>query len=114
MSIERNDDTVRSYYSRVNGQTFQMLVGLCRDASIVVRVAAVGALGEVAALRPDRDALDAFLAGPMHQLSDPETKVFFLLFYIISITKPETQVCILSCKSFLIGHNNISVDILQR
>ncbi|CAH0714396.1 unnamed protein product, partial [Brenthis ino] len=52
-----------------------MLVGLCRDASIVVRVAAVGALGDAAALRPDRAALDAFLAGPMHQLSDPETKI---------------------------------------
>ena len=52
-----------------------MLVGLCRDASIVVRVAAINALGELAAQNPDQAVLDAFLSGPMHQLSDPEAKV---------------------------------------
>ncbi|XP_047530074.1 condensin-2 complex subunit D3-like isoform X2 [Vanessa atalanta] len=54
---------------------YAMLVGLCRDASIVVRVSAVGALGELAASAAHRAALDAFLAGPMHRLSDPETKI---------------------------------------
>ncbi|XP_050346947.1 condensin-2 complex subunit D3-like [Nymphalis io] len=54
---------------------YAMLVGLCRDASIVVRVSAVGALGDLAARVADRAALDAFLAGPMHRLSDPETKI---------------------------------------
>ncbi|CAH2108291.1 unnamed protein product [Euphydryas editha] len=116
---------------------YALLVGLCRDASIVVRSAALSALGELAACAasrpsvaatvppvtlsksPDttsecpgtptkcpatptngpvtrtrdpatpsgpqdaasdppsvsRVALDAFLAGPMHRLSDPETKI---------------------------------------
>ncbi|XP_069356527.1 condensin-2 complex subunit D3-L isoform X2 [Maniola hyperantus] len=54
---------------------YAMLVGLCRDASIVVRVAAIAALGELATRRPNDEALDAFLTGPMHQLSDPESKI---------------------------------------
>ncbi|XP_072938670.1 condensin-2 complex subunit D3-like [Epargyreus clarus] len=54
---------------------YAMLVGACRDASIVVRVCAITALGELCAARPARAALAAFLCGPLHQLSDPETKV---------------------------------------
>ncbi|XP_047984801.1 LOW QUALITY PROTEIN: uncharacterized protein LOC125225234 [Leguminivora glycinivorella] len=52
-----------------------ILVSLCRDASIIVRSAAITSLGEIVVKRPSDDVLDAFLAGPMHQMSDPETKV---------------------------------------
>ncbi|XP_063384989.1 uncharacterized protein LOC134671147 [Cydia fagiglandana] len=52
-----------------------ILVSLCRDASIIVRSAAIASLGEIVVKRPSDDVLDAFLAGPMHQMSDPETKV---------------------------------------
>ncbi|XP_039751087.1 condensin-2 complex subunit D3-like isoform X2 [Pararge aegeria] len=54
---------------------YAMLVGLCRDASIVVRVAAIAAIGELVTHRPSDEFVDAFLTGPMHQLSDPETKI---------------------------------------
>ncbi|KAJ0175566.1 hypothetical protein K1T71_008725 [Dendrolimus kikuchii] len=52
-----------------------ILVTLCRDASILVRSAAIGCLGELVQQRPAAPVFDAFLSGPMHQLSDPETKV---------------------------------------
>lgn len=52
-----------------------LLVGLCRDASIIVRSAAIAALGEMVTQIPTEAVFDAFLAGPMHQLSDPENKV---------------------------------------
>ncbi|KAI5642712.1 condensin-2 complex subunit D3 isoform X1 [Phthorimaea operculella] len=52
-----------------------ILVGLCRDASIIVRTGAITALGELAVQRPTAEVFDAFLNGPMRQLSDPETKV---------------------------------------
>ncbi|XP_061703895.1 uncharacterized protein LOC133515380 [Cydia pomonella] len=52
-----------------------ILVSLCRDASIIVRTAAIASLGEIVVKRPSDDVFDAFLAGPMHQMSDPETKV---------------------------------------
>ncbi|XP_063534231.1 uncharacterized protein LOC134744376 [Cydia strobilella] len=52
-----------------------ILVSLCRDASIIVRSAAIASLGEIVVKRPSDDVFDAFLAGPMHQISDPETKV---------------------------------------
>ncbi|CAG9785696.1 unnamed protein product [Diatraea saccharalis] len=52
-----------------------ILVGLCRDASILVRSAAIGALGEILMSLPCDAVFDAFLSGPMHQLSDPENKV---------------------------------------
>ncbi|XP_061382352.1 condensin-2 complex subunit D3-like isoform X1 [Danaus plexippus] len=54
---------------------YAMLVGLCRDASIVVRSSAIAALGEMVGKAPSEASLDAFLTGPMHQLSDPETKI---------------------------------------
>ncbi|XP_052739569.1 condensin-2 complex subunit D3 [Bicyclus anynana] len=54
---------------------YAILMGLCRDASIVVRVAAISALGELVIHQPCEEAIDAFLNGPMHQLSDPETKI---------------------------------------
>ncbi|KAL0880882.1 hypothetical protein ABMA27_002063 [Loxostege sticticalis] len=52
-----------------------ILVGLCRDASIIVRSAAIAALGELVSHSPCDAVFDAFLSGPMHQLSDPENKV---------------------------------------
>ncbi|XP_063362383.1 uncharacterized protein LOC134651237 isoform X2 [Cydia amplana] len=52
-----------------------IIVSLCRDASIIVRSAAIASLGEIVVKRPSDDVFDAFLAGPMHQMSDPETKV---------------------------------------
>ncbi|RVE55138.1 hypothetical protein evm_000036 [Chilo suppressalis] len=52
-----------------------ILVGLCRDASIIVRSAAISALGELLINLPCDAVFDAFLSGPMHQLSDPENKV---------------------------------------
>ncbi|XP_059046345.1 condensin-2 complex subunit D3-like [Achroia grisella] len=52
-----------------------ILVGLCRDASILVRSAAITALGELVVQSPSDPMIDAFLSGPMHQLSDPENKV---------------------------------------
>ncbi|KAM3964157.1 condensin-2 complex subunit D3 [Aphomia sociella] len=52
-----------------------ILVGLCRDASILVRSAAITALGELVLKSPTDNMFDAFLTGPMHQLSDPENKV---------------------------------------
>ncbi|XP_050673805.1 condensin-2 complex subunit D3-like isoform X2 [Leptidea sinapis] len=51
------------------------LVSLCRDASILVRTAAISALSDVAMQKPSEVTITAFLAGPMHQLSDPETKI---------------------------------------
>ncbi|XP_041986894.1 condensin-2 complex subunit D3-like isoform X2 [Aricia agestis] len=54
---------------------YAMLVGLCRDASIIVRVAAITALGELLLAAPCDALVDAFLAGPMHQLADPEVKI---------------------------------------
>lgn len=61
----------------------KMLVGLCRDASIVVRSSAIAALGEMVGKAPSEASLDAFLTGPMHQLSDPETKVYSNILLII-------------------------------
>ncbi|XP_060803815.1 condensin-2 complex subunit D3 [Amyelois transitella] len=52
-----------------------ILVGLCRDASILVRSASIAALGEMLCAAPSDALFDAFLSGPMHQLSDPEAKV---------------------------------------
>ncbi|CAB3223489.1 unnamed protein product [Arctia plantaginis] len=52
-----------------------ILVNLCRDASIIVRTSAISALGDLATNRPSDTVFDAFFAGPMHQLSDPESKV---------------------------------------
>ncbi|XP_052756211.1 condensin-2 complex subunit D3-like isoform X2 [Galleria mellonella] len=52
-----------------------ILVSLCRDASILVRSAAITALGELVIQSPSDTMIDAFLSGPMHQLSDPENKV---------------------------------------
>ncbi|XP_028174411.1 uncharacterized protein LOC114363018 [Ostrinia furnacalis] len=52
-----------------------ILVGLCRDASILVRSSAISALGELVLHTPCDAVFDAFLLGPMHQLSDPENKV---------------------------------------
>ncbi|XP_053612287.1 condensin-2 complex subunit D3-like [Plodia interpunctella] len=56
-------------------QDLLILVGLCRDASILVRSASVAALGELLCQAPSDALFDAFLSGPMHQLSDPEIKV---------------------------------------
>ncbi|KPJ11236.1 Condensin-2 complex subunit D3 [Papilio machaon] len=52
-----------------------VLISLCRDASIIVRSTAITALGELVTQMPSDELLDAFLTGPMHQLSDPEAKV---------------------------------------
>ncbi|XP_045532916.1 condensin-2 complex subunit D3-like [Pieris brassicae] len=54
---------------------YSTLVSLCRDASIVVRGAAVNALADLALNNPTKLSLNAFLTGPMHQLSDPEAKI---------------------------------------
>ncbi|CAG4948586.1 unnamed protein product [Colias eurytheme] len=54
---------------------YATLVSLCRDASIIVRGAAVNALADVALNNPSELSLNAFLAGPIHQLSDPEAKI---------------------------------------
>ncbi|KAJ8737052.1 hypothetical protein PYW07_000323 [Mythimna separata] len=56
-------------------QHLAILVGQCRDASIIVRTAAITALGELLIERPSETVLNAFLNGPLHQISDPETKV---------------------------------------
>ncbi|XP_063893510.1 condensin-2 complex subunit D3 isoform X2 [Helicoverpa armigera] len=52
-----------------------VLVNLCRDASIIVRTAAISGLGELVVLRPTDVVVEAFLTGPMHQVTDPEAKV---------------------------------------
>lgn len=55
--------------------TFKILVGLCRDASILVRTSAITGLSELLMQKPSDAVVDAFLTGPMNQLSDPEAKV---------------------------------------
>ncbi|XP_068632402.1 condensin-2 complex subunit D3-L [Battus philenor] len=52
-----------------------ILVGMCRDASIIVRTTAITGLSELVMQQPSEALLDAFLTGPMHQLSDPEAKI---------------------------------------
>ncbi|XP_047019408.1 condensin-2 complex subunit D3-like isoform X2 [Helicoverpa zea] len=52
-----------------------VLVNLCRDASIIVRTAAISGLGELVVLQPTDVVVEAFLTGPMHQVTDPEAKV---------------------------------------
>ncbi|CAK1540518.1 unnamed protein product [Leptosia nina] len=54
---------------------YSTLVSLCRDASIIVRGTAVNALADVALNNPTETSLNAFITGPMHQLSDPEAKI---------------------------------------
>ncbi|KAJ8721498.1 hypothetical protein PYW07_002273 [Mythimna separata] len=56
-------------------QHLAFLVSLCRDASIIVRTSAIAALSELLIVRPSEIVLNAFLDGPLHQISDPETKV---------------------------------------
>ncbi|KAJ2950008.1 hypothetical protein O0L34_g11345 [Tuta absoluta] len=56
-------------------EDLRILVLLCRDASIIVRSGAISAMGELTLQRPIPDVFDAFLLGPLRQLSDPETKV---------------------------------------
>lgn len=60
-------------------------MSLCRDASIIVRTSAINALGELLTVRPSEIVLNAFLDGPLHQVSDPETKVpiTFYRYYIV-------------------------------
>ncbi|XP_075974745.1 condensin-2 complex subunit D3-like [Anticarsia gemmatalis] len=57
------------------GNDLAILVSLCRDASILVRSSAIGALGELVTEKPSEAVFDAFLSGPMHQLSDPENRI---------------------------------------
>lgn len=52
-----------------------MLVSLCRDGSLVVRQAAINAIGDLVTAKPCESVIEAFLAGPVHQVSDPEGKV---------------------------------------
>lgn len=52
-----------------------ILVTQCRDASLIVRLSAITALADLVEKRPSDAVIDAFLTGPMHQLSDPEPKV---------------------------------------
>ncbi|GBP44638.1 Condensin-2 complex subunit D3 [Eumeta japonica] len=59
----------------LNETNLGVLVSVCRDAAVSVRSAAVAALGERALHNPLPAVFDAFLAGPVRQLSDPETKV---------------------------------------
>ncbi|KAH9632355.1 hypothetical protein HF086_010280 [Spodoptera exigua] len=52
-----------------------VLVSLCRDASLIVRQAAINSLGELVTVKPSESVIEAFLTGPVHQVSDPESKV---------------------------------------
>ncbi|CAH1646654.1 unnamed protein product [Spodoptera littoralis] len=52
-----------------------VLVNLCRDASLLVRQAAINAIGELVTVKPSESVIEAFLTGPVHQVSDPESKV---------------------------------------
>ncbi|KAF9418713.1 hypothetical protein HW555_004541 [Spodoptera exigua] len=53
----------------------KVLVSLCRDASLIVRQAAINSLGELVTVKPSESVIEAFLTGPVHQVSDPESKV---------------------------------------
>ncbi|CAH2076405.1 unnamed protein product, partial [Iphiclides podalirius] len=60
---------------RVVPNDLAILISLCRDASILVRTSAITGLSEILMQKPCDATVDAFLTGPMNQLSDPEAKV---------------------------------------
>lgn len=69
------DSLAKSDRTQVTKNNLKVIVGLCRDASIMVRTTAIKSLSELMMMWPDDCTIGAFLAGPLHQLSDPESKV---------------------------------------
>ncbi|KAL4715401.1 hypothetical protein ACJJTC_015172, partial [Scirpophaga incertulas] len=68
-------DAASGNVESVSSANLGILISLCRDASILVRSAAISAMGEVLLRLPCDSVFDAFFSGPVQQLSDPELKV---------------------------------------